>query len=248
MRKLILILLIVSFALGGDGTNDFKTNAGSTIANDDRIHFLDMSKINTSGALGKEYVTYINFYAKIFADIQADTMAVDTMAIDKLQVDSLLTYPTATIKIHRTTAQDTVVTSTWTNCSKFQVFSDETSGGIMTLSADSTTLTVARTGMYIFGGCIHFQNNSGGDKTPLVAMRLFQNDTTEMRCSQRAWNGTVKDGGENVLSYNGTASLESGNTVNLQYYTDDITIDFQSNAVFSNQIAYTLWFDYIGKK
>jgi len=95
--------------------------------------------------------------------------------------------------------------------------------------------------MYSFGGCIHFQNNSGGDKTPLVASRLYRNGTDELKCSQRAWKGTQKDGGEDVLSYNGTVNLVAGDTVVLQYYIDDNTIDFTSNAVFDNPVAYTLW-------
>jgi len=57
---------------------------------------------------------------------------------------------------------------------------------------------------------------------------------------------TVKAGGESVLSYNGTIYLSAGDSITLQYYLSDNTIDFVSNAVFTNQVAYTLWLTNIG--
>ena len=146
-----------------------------------------------------------------------------------------------TIKVHRITADTAPTQDAWTDCSKFLQIADETQGGIAVLTADSSHIAILQDGLYIFGGCIHFQNNSGGDKSPLVASRLFLNGTDELRCSQRAWSGTQKNGGEDVLSYNGTASLAAGDTLTLQYYLDDSTIDFTSNAVFASQVAYTLW-------
>lgn len=153
-----------------------------------------------------------------------------------------------TIKVHRITADTAPIQDAWTDCSKFLQIADETQGSVAVLAADSMHIAILRDGMYMFGGCIHFQNNSGGDKTPLVASRLFLNETDELRCSQRAWSGTVKDGGENVLSYNGTASFSAGDTLTLQYYLNDNTIDFTSNAVFANQVAYTLWLVRCGSK
>jgi len=44
-----------------------------------------------------------------------------------------------------------------------------------------------------------------------------------------------------VLSYNGTAYLSAGDKVNLQYYTDEATLDFYSNDSFENSVAYTIW-------
>jgi len=42
------------------------------------------------------------------------------------------------------------------------------------------------------------------------------------------------------LSYNGTSTLKSGDTLNLQYYTDNTNVDFDSNSAFVSQVAYTL--------
>lgn len=144
------------------------------------------------------------------------------------------------IKVHRETADTAPTQDAWTDCSTFTEIADETSGGVAELNTDNKTIDIFQDGLYHFGGCIHFQNNSGGDRTPLVASRLFDG-TTELRCSQRAWAGTARNGGENVLSYNGTVRLKKGDSVTLQYYTDDNTIDFDSNAVFASQVAYTLW-------
>ena len=55
MKRLITLLLTLSLLLGNDGINDFLTNAGSVIADDDRIHFLDIS--NIGNIYGQEYVT-----------------------------------------------------------------------------------------------------------------------------------------------------------------------------------------------
>ena len=151
-----------------------------------------------------------------------------------------------TIKIHRTVADTTPTASTWTDCSTFTEIASETQGSTAELNVDAKTIDILQDGFYLFGGCIHYQNNSGGDKEPLVASRLYLNGTTELRCSQRAQQMTVKDGGENVLSYNGTVSLSAGDSITLQYYLSDNTIDFVSNAVFTNQVAYTLWLIRVG--
>lgn len=146
-----------------------------------------------------------------------------------------------TIKVHRITADTSPTTDAWTDCSKFIGISDETQGGCAVLAADSVHIAILRDGLYVFGGCVHYQNNSGGGVTALVASRLFLNGTTELRCSQRAHEIATPAGGEDVLSYNGTANLAAGDTLTLQYYTDNATIDFGSNAIFDNQVSYTLW-------
>lgn len=158
-----------------------------------------------------------------------------------------MTNVAETFKAHRTTAQTTTTASAWTDCDTLTEVADETVGTVAELNADNKTIDILVDGVYQFGGCVHFQNNSGGDKEPLVASRLFLNATTELRCSQRAQKLTVKDGGESTLSYNGTASLEAGDSITLQYYLSDNSIDFASNTVFENPVAYTIWLTRIGK-
>ena len=74
MKRLIILLLTLSLLIGGDGVNDFKNDAGTTIANGDRIHFLDISKIGTTGAMGKEYVTYFNLYTALNTTLAIDSI------------------------------------------------------------------------------------------------------------------------------------------------------------------------------
>ncbi len=151
-----------------------------------------------------------------------------------------------TIKAHVTDEITSPTVGSWTDFTAFSIIANETIGGAISLNADTKTFNVNQTGLYAFGGCVHFENDSGGERQPLVASRIFLNGDEEARCSQRAWNGTIKNGGENVLSYNGTVYVEAGDTLTLQYYVNDSTIDFRSNAVFANPVACTLWLTKIG--
>jgi uncharacterized ParB-like nuclease family protein len=161
---------------------------------------------------------------------------------------ALQTTTAQTIKAHSTTAVTSPTADAWTDCGNLVAVADECSGDMLTLNADGKSIYALKAGIYEFGGCVHYQNNSGGDKEPLVASRILINNTTEAKCSQRATKMTQKDDGEDVLSYNGTVSLDEGEYVRLQYYTSDDSIDFTSNAVFAAQVTWTIWLRFIGIK
>ena len=81
MKKLIAILMIAFmavFAMAGDGVNDFKNPLGSSFvpASTDRIHFLDVSEFGTTGALGKEYVTWLWFTAQFSGSVEVDSLTI----------------------------------------------------------------------------------------------------------------------------------------------------------------------------
>jgi len=160
--------------------------------------------------------------------------------------EALKSATACTIKAHRGTAEESPTQDSWTDCGSLAVVAAETAGTGLALNVDAKTIDCTLTGIYKFGGCVHYQNNSGGDKEPLIACRILVNGTTEAKCSQRAKKLTQRNGGEDVLSYNGTVALTSGDSVTLQYYCDDNTIDFTSNAVFDNVVAWTLWLNFMG--
>lgn len=160
--------------------------------------------------------------------------------------EGLTEHRSGTLKVHRTTVDDAVVASAWTDASSLTVVADETQGSVAELNADNKTIDILEDGLYKFGGCIHCQNNTAGIFTGITVLsRLLQNkgevSEVELRCSQRGYVITIAAGGEDVLSYNGTAALRKGDTINLQYYTSNADLEFNSNAAFDNQIAYTFW-------
>jgi len=144
-------------------------------------------------------------------------------------------------KAHRTTIDSDITTNAWTDCTSLTAVSEETVGSAISLNADGKTIDINEDGYYHFGGCVHVENNTGaGFINVTVLIRLVGNGV-ELRCSQRGYVQDIKNGGENVLSYNGTAYLSAGDKVNLQYYTDEATLDFYSNDSFENSVAYTIW-------
>lgn len=161
-----------------------------------------------------------------------------TSCADRAQVT---TAACGTIKCHRVGAQTSVTTSAWTDCSNFTEIADETQGDVAELDADNKTINILVDGIYQFGGCVHVNNPTGSIFSGLIILtRLVQNGV-EMRCSQRGKVVNIAAGGEEVISYNGTAALSAGDEVKLQYYTDEADVDFESNANFDNQVAYTIW-------
>ena len=169
----------------------------------------------------------------------------DLYVRDSLTVDSVITFPCATFKAHRLRPQTGSVDTTWTDCFAFEEIEDESCDGVVEL-IDSIHFVIQRTGLYQFGGCVHVQNNTGGGFNDILVLTRLTNNGTEMKCSQRGYAGDVRAGGEDVLSYNGTASLTKLDTIKLQYYTNNTSLDFTSNSAFDEQVAYTLWLNYIG--
>ena len=151
-----------------------------------------------------------------------------------------------TIKCHCTNVFEVGTADAWTDCTNLVTIADETSGGLTTLGVDTASLTVSKDGIYNFGGCVHVQNNTGGGFTDIMVLTRLTDNGAEMRCSQRGFTEDVKRGGEDVLSYNGTASLQSNDVVKLQYFTNNADVEFFSNTNFTEQVAFTLWLTYCG--
>lgn len=145
------------------------------------------------------------------------------------------------IKIHRLTPHTGITINTWTDCDTFSKIDEESNTDCLTLNADNKTIDVHEDGFYIFGGCVHYQDNLGGGFNNLTILIRLLESGTEMKCSQRGKRQELRGGGEDVLSYNATAYLLSGDTVNLQYYTNEADLEFNSNSLFDQQVAYTLW-------
>jgi len=166
--------------------------------------------------------------------------------IMRLKADGALLHQASAIKAHITSKVDAEEVDTWRNFTGFTEVASEGEGDGMELLNDSTMVCKVG-GLWQFGGCVHVQNNTGGGFDAfLILSRIFKNGTTEARCSQRGYAGSIRSGGEDVLSYNGTDSLAVGDTLRLQYYTNNIDTDFDSNAAFDNSVAATMWLTYLG--
>ena len=152
-----------------------------------------------------------------------------------------------TCKAHVLGPVDAAGASAWYDFVGFIVIAEETAGGVVGLDNDTKTFHIYQTGYYKFGGCVHIKDNGGGGFNNLtVLMRVMKNGTTEARCSQRGFNRDIKGSGEDILSYNGTDHYNVGDTVTLQYYVSNADVDFDSNDTFSEQVACTIWFNYLG--
>ena len=151
------------------------------------------------------------------------------------------------LKAHITSSITSPTTNSWTDFSGFNVIDYESSGEAVEMDVDSKSFILKRKGLWEFGGCVHFQNNSGAQISPLVASRIYVNDNDEARCSQRAFEDTQKDDTENTLTYSGTYKASYGDSMRLQYYVTTTDIDFISNAVFDSTVAATIMLGYKGR-
>jgi hypothetical protein len=150
------------------------------------------------------------------------------------------------IKAHILT-EVTPTANSWTDFTGFTFVPDESNGDSLSLNADTKTFEINREGLYQFGGCIHYIDGGGfGFNDLIVLSRIYINGSDEVRCSQRGKDQILRVTGEEVLSYNGTAYLKSGDTLTLQYYTNKTAVRFFSNALFDSPVAATLWMIYVG--
>jgi hypothetical protein len=197
-----------------------------------------------------------------------DTLYADNIEVDNLTITSGLTATSityqgqelddrfvnvtgdtycSTIKIHRTTAHTGVTTSTWTDCDNFTLITGETTGLAFSLSGDSKTIEINEDGFYQFGGFLNFIDNVGlGFSGVTILSRLYRNKSIEVDGSQAGQNISLIASGSSILNYNGTVYCEDGDTINLQYYTNESNLEFDSNSAFDNKVAYTLWVIKIG--
>ena len=154
-----------------------------------------------------------------------------------------------TLKAHRTTAENSPAASAWTDCDGLVLIDSESSGDALTLNADTKTIDIHKDGIYLFGGCVHVNNATAGLFTGIsVLSRVLKNGTTEAKCSQREFTKNIAAGGRDVLSFNGTDYLEDGDSLVLQYYTDNANIDFINNPNFANNVAWSIWLTWCGNE
>jgi len=150
-------------------------------------------------------------------------------------------------KAHVVDLVDVAEINKWVSYQGFTKVGEESINDVAILKNDSC-LEIQKTGLYQFGGCIHFENNTGTGFNDLTLLsRIYDDKNGEARCSQRGVKQTLKASGEGVLSYNGTGYFKAGDCIKLQYYTNNVDLDFYSAAEFDEQVAVTIWLNYLGK-
>lgn len=150
------------------------------------------------------------------------------------------------LKAHVTSMITGVTINVWTDFSGFTLVEEDTLTEYLVLGEDTKTIIIGRDGLYQFGGCVHVQNNTTGKITVTILSRILKNGTTELRCSQRGKVEDINASGEDVMSYGGSDLFAVGDTVTLQYYTDNASLEFYSNSNFQESVAATLWMVYLG--
>lgn len=181
-------------------------------------------------------------FAYIYRTIAGDTFYT-TQDMDSWQP----LRPTAvSTKAHRVDPITDPALNTWTSVSGFSVVEDESPNGFVTLQSDTTTFEIQEPGLYRFNGCFKMQNNTTGQQTARVLIRLYANNTSELRCSQRQWLETINSDSQVTFPYGGTDTLQAGDTIQLQYYTDNDSISFDADDTFQNPVTATFSADYVG--
>ena len=152
--------------------------------------------------------------------------------------------PKSTFKAHITTPVTNVVTDTWTDFTGFTVVEEESLGGGIVLNDDNKTVSILHPGLYNFSGCIHVQNNTTGQITATLLSRILVNGKDEARCSQRGYTKDINSDGEDILTYSGSVFANEGDTLTLQYYTTNSSLEFYANSNFQEPVAATIVIGY----
>lgn len=181
-------------------------------------------------------------YTYIYRTIAGDTYyTTDDMDSWQSLIKTAISY-----KAHKTDAIPTPALDAWTDVTGFTTQTGESPNGYVTLQADSTTFEFQEDGLYRFNGCLKMQNNTTGQQTARVLVRLYTNQTTELRCSQRQWLETINTNSQVTFPYGGTDVITAGDTMTLQYYTDNDSISFDADDLFKNPVTATFSADYLG--
>lgn len=152
------------------------------------------------------------------------------------------------IKAHVTSPITNPTINTWTDFTGFTKIEEDSCGYAIELNTDTKTFVCRERGIYKFGGCVHVQNNTLGNITAKVLIRIYKNGNYESRCSQRGYKKTFNQDTEDVLSYSGIDFYEVGDTLTLQYYITNSDLDFDSADEFDNQVAASVYLNKIGDK
>lgn len=155
--------------------------------------------------------------------------------------------PASAIKAHVNDPITSITTSTWTTIGGFAVNDPESPQDDIFMQADNQTFEARRSGLWVFSGCVKIQNNTTGQITATVLTRLIANGTDEMRCSQRQDTRTFNQDSEFTLEYDGSDELTPGDTIELQYWTDNSNITIGANSNFDSPSAATFEAFYEGE-
>lgn len=154
-------------------------------------------------------------------------------------VDQIEDPKSSAIKAHVGPAITSITTSAWTTIGGFTVNDPESPGNDVIMQADNETFEFRRKGLWTFDGCVKIQNNTTGQITATVLVRLLANGSKEMRCSQRQNTEQINADSEITLPYGGSDELGPGDTVVLQYWTDNTDLTIGANSTFDNPAAVT---------
>lgn len=146
------------------------------------------------------------------------------------------------LKVMRVDSISTPAVGSWTAFKFDTLVNAETFGSAIAFAPnnDSTKLHITQTGLYQYGGCIHWQNNSGQAQTVKVLSRITRRGI-EVGCSQQEWEGDMGDGGESSFSFTGLMKVTTCDTLQLEYFVSNGNIDFISDANFTNEITTSLY-------
>jgi len=157
--------------------------------------------------------------------------------------------PVETIKAHITSPINNPTLNNWTPFSGFEVVSDDSSGKYIEMDANTKLFRVKKSGLFMFGGCVHFINNTAAAFNIMTLLiRVVKNANSEARCSQRGFIGNFGSDNESNLAFGGTDDMQIDDTLELQYYTNENDLTFFSNANFQYQVAASFWLLYLGKR
>ncbi|HHS50899.1 MAG TPA: hypothetical protein ENN07_07280 [candidate division Zixibacteria bacterium] len=160
----------------------------------------------------------------------------------------------STIKVHKTDTLLNPTTNQWLPFKMSEGVAEESFGTAFTWPAivggspDSTVILINEDGLYDFSGCVHFRNMAGSAMSNVkVLTRVIQitnsmADTVEARCGQREWIGNLEGNYVNSLSYRGTAYLEDGDLVQLQYRVSGTNANFAflNDPAFDRRVSATI--------
>jgi hypothetical protein len=149
-------------------------------------------------------------------------------------IDQVRDPESSSLKAHIGSDITSITTGAWTDFPGFSVNASESPRDDVFMQGDNTTFEFRRAGLYRFTGCVKVENNTTGSITATVLVRLLKNGTDEMRCSQRQLSVSINQDEQYTLTYGGSDEIVPGDTVTLQYYTDNVDLTFGANQSFAN--------------
>lgn len=189
-------------------------------------------------------------------EIEIDTLKMQIKATDdmKFQLDDNSVYlkhlvvpdsndiMNAVSKWYRVDSINTTQASTWVSVKWDTNIVEESTYGIEILS-DSTGFVFTTYGIFRVAGCGHASYASGLG-TIEVGIR-GTTDGTENRCLQSNW--VSQTGDQFIIPFGGTVRVVPGTVFRIQYYVDNVNMDFEGPNIFDSPIAFSVNFEKISK-